>query len=294
MEKYKKLWLVLVSLLLGFSVQVGKAVEHLDWAQVFVEQFNGAPVPYTVGNVDLDQGVTGTSGQWTYWGDNFSAQREADASSYVRLAGKAGVGEFGINTKNKISVSSTGTEFYWGGYNSSDYWGWGPGRMGIWTSANFMQVIFNQAQRRFKLEYMYNGVEGSTNEVYSTGLDRSWHDFSLVLDATTVTAYVDGIAVDLNGAAAGVAVTHGFSAATLSGGFGPALNGINNISTGWVRLNSMEVRYNGVYDCQQVWDDGYGKAADLNNDCHVDFNDFAMLASQWMQCNNPDPSKCFN
>ena len=232
---------IVVSLLLFFTAQAGAGLVYSDAPHVFTEYFNGAPVSYTEGNADLDQGVTGTSGQWTYWNSDFSAKREADASGYVRLAGKVGVGEFGINTKNKFSVASTGTEFYWGGYNSSDYWGWGPGRMGIWTSANFMQVIFNQAERRFKLEYMYNGVEGSTNEVYYTGLNQSWHDFSLVLDATTVTAYVDGIAVDLNGAAAGEAVTHGFSAATLSGGFAPALNGISYNSTGWVRLNSMEV-----------------------------------------------------
>jgi hypothetical protein len=36
-------------------------------------------------------------------------------------------------------------------------------------------------------------------------------------------------------------------------------------------------------DCNQVKHWGYGLTGDLNGDCRVKFDDFAILASRWLQ-----------
>ncbi len=287
---------IVVSLLLFFTAQAGAGLINPEAPHVFAEYFDGAPVAYTAGTGQiLDQGVTGTSGQFDCWGDNVTIQREADASSYLRITGNAGVGwNVGVITKGKFAVASGGTEYNFGGWAVSDIYAWNNPRMGLWgIGGSYMEIYFRPNDRQFRMEGALNNVAFSTPVVSGTGLNQTWHSFSLVLDTTTIMAYVDGFAVDLNGAAEGLGLTHEIYATTLSAGFSPSLNGVPTAGQ-YARLNSIEIRYNGVYDCQQVWDDGYGKAADINNDCHVDLEDFAKLASQWMQCNNPDQSKCFN
>jgi len=49
--------------------------------------------------------------------------------------------------------------------------------------------------------------------------------------------------------------------------------------------------------CQDVIDDGLLKAADISGpegvpDCYVDIYDFAMLAGEWLGCNNPQDPEC--
>jgi hypothetical protein len=44
--------------------------------------------------------------------------------------------------------------------------------------------------------------------------------------------------------------------------------------------------------CHGVWQSGFGLAADLNRDCQVDIVDIAELATDWLQCNNPEDLAC--
>jgi len=44
--------------------------------------------------------------------------------------------------------------------------------------------------------------------------------------------------------------------------------------------------------CQEVIDGGFKIVGDLNNDCYVDLEDFAILASQWQVCIHPDDPLC--
>ena len=45
-------------------------------------------------------------------------------------------------------------------------------------------------------------------------------------------------------------------------------------------------------NCLEVQDMNYGLSADLDNDCRVDFRDFALIAEKWSQCNEPDKPEC--
>ena len=47
-----------------------------------------------------------------------------------------------------------------------------------------------------------------------------------------------------------------------------------------------------VTSCQSAINAGYGLAADLNKDCHVNLQDIALLAIDWLKCNNPEDSNC--
>jgi hypothetical protein len=46
------------------------------------------------------------------------------------------------------------------------------------------------------------------------------------------------------------------------------------------------------YTCESVIAAGFGSDADVNGDCNVNFNDFAILAEHWMECNDPDDNSC--
>jgi hypothetical protein len=45
-------------------------------------------------------------------------------------------------------------------------------------------------------------------------------------------------------------------------------------------------------DCREVWWQGFGITGDINHDCSIDLLDFAILANQFLQCNDPDNSAC--
>lgn len=44
--------------------------------------------------------------------------------------------------------------------------------------------------------------------------------------------------------------------------------------------------------CEDTHDMGFGLAADLNEDCYVEWADFGIFASQWQQCSDPDDDTC--
>jgi len=46
------------------------------------------------------------------------------------------------------------------------------------------------------------------------------------------------------------------------------------------------------YNCAYVWQQGLGDPMDFNQDCYVNFVDFAYFAEKWLFCNNPDDSSC--
>jgi hypothetical protein len=45
-------------------------------------------------------------------------------------------------------------------------------------------------------------------------------------------------------------------------------------------------------NCEEKWLIGQGKNEDANQDCKVTFADFALLAENWFNCNNPQDTKC--
>jgi len=45
-------------------------------------------------------------------------------------------------------------------------------------------------------------------------------------------------------------------------------------------------------NCQDAIGRGYGTVADRNQDCTIDFTDFATIASQWKLCNDPCDANC--
>ena len=44
--------------------------------------------------------------------------------------------------------------------------------------------------------------------------------------------------------------------------------------------------------CRKIWEYGCGISSDLNCDCYVDFLDLAILANDWLRCNNPNDLNC--
>jgi len=47
-------------------------------------------------------------------------------------------------------------------------------------------------------------------------------------------------------------------------------------------------------DCDAAKFVGYRLESDLNGDCYVNFSDFGEFALQWLQCNNPQDSRCIS
>jgi hypothetical protein len=45
-------------------------------------------------------------------------------------------------------------------------------------------------------------------------------------------------------------------------------------------------------NCAEVWQKGYELTSDLNEDCKIDFADFAMFAADWLKCNIPGEALC--
>jgi len=45
-------------------------------------------------------------------------------------------------------------------------------------------------------------------------------------------------------------------------------------------------------DCSDVAAEGLLLIGDINADCRVNLEDFALLAADWMRCNNPADSNC--
>lgn len=45
-------------------------------------------------------------------------------------------------------------------------------------------------------------------------------------------------------------------------------------------------------NCSQVAAAGVTLAADLNKDCEINFADFALIAQNWLKCNNPEDADC--
>ncbi len=45
-------------------------------------------------------------------------------------------------------------------------------------------------------------------------------------------------------------------------------------------------------DCAEVWSEGYGLAADFDENCYVDFQDVAALAADWLGCTDPEDPNC--
>jgi len=44
--------------------------------------------------------------------------------------------------------------------------------------------------------------------------------------------------------------------------------------------------------CEEVAYYGWSLPSDINRDCHIDFNDYALLISNWRKCNDPNNAAC--
>lgn len=49
-----------------------------------------------------------------------------------------------------------------------------------------------------------------------------------------------------------------------------------------------------VFDCERIKQDDLLMSSDLNEDCRVDLNDFILLATDWLRCNDPADPACEN
>ena len=47
-----------------------------------------------------------------------------------------------------------------------------------------------------------------------------------------------------------------------------------------------------LVDCNEVWQYEYGLSTDVNRNCRVDLPDFALLALDWLKCNDPNEANC--
>ncbi len=54
----------------------------------------------------------------------------------------------------------------------------------------------------------------------------------------------------------------------------------------------LQVTFFTPQSCEEVINGGFALAADMNNDCYVNIEDIAILASQWLSCNNPTDVEC--
>jgi hypothetical protein len=63
------------------------------------------------------------------------------------------------------------------------------------------------------------------------------------------------------------------------------IRGATDFANGVARICFVEVW---PATCQAILEAGYGLKEDLNEDCQVNFADFAQLEANWMMCNDPD------
>jgi hypothetical protein len=47
-----------------------------------------------------------------------------------------------------------------------------------------------------------------------------------------------------------------------------------------------------MHDCNDVYKYNFNNAMDFTHDCHVDFKDLALIATNWANCYSPDPNDC--
>lgn len=57
-----------------------------------------------------------------------------------------------------------------------------------------------------------------------------------------------------------------------------------------IRIDNVQVWGNAITPpatCEEVWQQGFGLDADLNQDCHVDLVDYGLFTQDWLVCNDP-------
>jgi hypothetical protein len=131
-----------------------------------------------------------------------------------------------------------------------------------------------------------------------------WYHIAGVYDPTgndglgEITLYINGISN--GGSSSGIpvmdtdALNFGYYKYPVGGGnmlFGL----LDEVRLSDVALQPSQLGYWGSlakYRCQDAIKDGYGYAADLNQDCKVNFTDFAMFAGYWMRCVDPTIGGC--
>jgi hypothetical protein len=93
-------------------------------------------------------------------------------------------------------------------------------------------------------------------------------------------------------------------------GFGFPTGGVENPFVGYIdevriyvshdnndaalREEHIQKIFESVYinDCQAVQDAGYSLKADLDGDCEITMEDFALVAQDWLECNDPEDVNC--
>jgi hypothetical protein len=153
--------------------------------------------------------------------------------------------------------------------------------------------------------YFYGGQTGGNTLSYAAPLDQ-WIHVVGVADATApapnMFLYVNGVLIDSRTSVDNP--PDNFNNDLLSG-TEAAFNGWLDAQIDEIRIYShvltkLEIvsRYNAgpgtaaPGNCAQIWSRGYGMAMDLNHDCKIDFEDFAIMAANWMKCNDPADTAC--
>lgn len=67
---------------------------------------------------------------------------------------------------------------------------------------------------------------------------------------------------------------------------------IANNSTSQPYYNWLEIAPAPFESCQSIVDAGFNYSADINDDCYINFKDFALFVDSWLTCNNPADANC--
>ncbi|MHB9071069.1 MAG: LamG-like jellyroll fold domain-containing protein [Sedimentisphaerales bacterium] len=119
--------------------------------------------------------------------------------------------------------------------------------------------------------------------------DLEYHHVALTFDGAYARLYLDGVLEDKGISAFGSLPP---SAADIRiGGGGAQVGWAGRIDE--VRISNFD---RGAQEgtCKGEWVRGNGIVSDLNQDCYIDFRDFAAMAADWLKCNDPQNGICDN
>jgi hypothetical protein len=69
-------------------------------------------------------------------------------------------------------------------------------------------------------------------------------------------------------------------------------NGSNDDDWFYIDFLAMNIDEFVATNCAEIYTYGYNIQADLNKDCYVNFEDFALFSLEWLKCNDPEDLNC--
>ncbi|HBG26296.1 MAG: hypothetical protein A2Y10_01960 [Planctomycetes bacterium GWF2_41_51] len=300
MQKFRNSSIVLVLILLAGIVNAAQVaywscdqnetdqlvLDRIGTANGVLEDKTYGPPPNRMKFVPSGAGLDGDYG-YALWTDN--------------LNDRANLSEVDAFDFGKSNFTITG----W--FNSSNYARHGCIlRHGWWDIGGFDVVIL---KNNGSISFEVFGPTANKSVISDNVLnDGKWHWFAGVVNSETLYLYIDGVLQT----ASGVTYDPG-TTATVSGqstfinmdmagsvddiglyntSLSATLNQDNALVAGELYFVWHGLSAQGPTICDEVWQAGYGNEADLNQDCTVDFKDFAEFSLQWLTCNDPTDEGC--